>query len=280
MTTGSEWAALGTVLVTALVAAVLASLAPRVMAALPLPDEPPDVRPDKHDLATGADTGGDAVPAADPLAIPSAETPDTVGDTRSPYTSPTSVDWPALARTRGLAGWSAGVAGVAAGGVALVLGLDPSLPAWTALAVVGTWLAWIDWRTRLLPKRLVIPAYLVVGSALLVAGLLSGDRAALVRAAVGWIATFGVYALLWLVHPRGLGYGDVRLSGVLGMALGWIGWSALVVGAYAGFLLGAVLGGLLALARIVDRRGYPFGPFMLLGAWLGAVTSPWTVGWF
>jgi leader peptidase (prepilin peptidase)/N-methyltransferase len=63
------------------------------------------------------------------------------------------------------------------------------------------------------------------------------------------------------------------------MTLGWIGWSALVVGAYAGFLLGAVIGGLLALAKVVDRRGYPFGPFMLAGAWLGAVTSPLTAGW-
>jgi leader peptidase (prepilin peptidase)/N-methyltransferase len=198
---------------------------------------------------------------------------------RSPVVDRDPVDWPALAATRGLAGWCALTAALAAGSVAWVLGDDPSLPAWTALCVVGTWLAYIDWRTRLLPKRLVLPTYGVIGVALLVAGLVSGDTDALVRAGVGWLATFAVYALLWLLHPRGLGYGDVRLSGVLGMTLGWIGWSALVVGAYAGFLLGAVIGGLLALAKVVDRRGYPFGPFMLAGAWLGAVTSPLTAGW-
>lgn len=283
-------------LVAALVAGVLASLAPRVVAALP-PPEDADAEPAE---AAADEVGGDVLPAADPFVdagvgpggdspgddspgVPPVEAASADRATRSaasPALPATPVDWPALARTRGLVGWSAGVAALAAGSVAFVLGPDPSLPAWTALAVVGTWLAWIDWRTRLLPKRLVVPAYVVVGSALLAGGLLSGDREALVRAAIGWIGTFGVYLLLWLIHPRGLGYGDVRLSGVLGMALGWIGWSALVVGAYAGFLLGAVVGGLLALARVVDRRGYPFGPFMLLGAWLGAVTSPWTVGWF
>jgi leader peptidase (prepilin peptidase)/N-methyltransferase len=190
------------------------------------------------------------------------------------------VDWSELAAARGLAGWCALTAALAAGSVAWVLGDDPSLPAWIVLCVVGTWLAYIDWRTRLLPRRLVLPTYVVVGVALLVGALASGDTNALVRAGGGWLATFGVYAVLWLIHPRGLGYGDVRLSGVLGMTLGWIGWSALLVGAYAGFLLGAVIGGLLALARVVDRGGYPFGPFMLAGAWLGAVTSPMTVGWF
>jgi len=282
-------------LVAALVAAVLASLAPRVVAGLPPSDEPPDEPPHERagdprslpgesfgpsvDVFTDAD--GDVVTAADPGAHPTGTSPEVVGAARpaAPAGAAAPVDWPTLARTRGLGGWSAAVAATAAGTVALVLGPDPAVPAWTALAVVGTWLGWIDWRTRLLPKRLVIPAYLVVGVSLLVAGL-SHDRDALVRSAYGWIGTFGVYALLWLVYPRGLGYGDVRLSGVLGMALGWIGWSALVVGTYAGFLLGAVIGGLLAMARVVDRRGYPFGPFMLLGAWLGAVTSPWTLGWF
>lgn len=279
-------------LLAALVTGALASLAPRVVAALP-PLEEAEAEPAE---ATADEVGGDVLPAADPFVDPgvapgigSAAAPPppveassadrATRPAASPLTPTTPVDWPALARTRGLASWSAGVAALAAGSVAFVLGLDPSLPAWSALAVVGTWLAWIDWRTRLLPKRLVVPAYVVVGSALLVGGLVSGDREALVRAAIGWIGTFGVYLLLWLIHPRGLGYGDVRLSGVLGMALGWVGWSALVVGAYAGFLLGAVVGGLLALARLVDRRGYPFGPFMLVGAWLGAVTSPWTVGW-
>ena len=63
-----------------------------------------------------------------------------------------------------------------------------------------------------------------------------------------------------------MGFGDVRLSGVLGIALGQLGWGPLIVGVYSGFLLGGVIGGLLSALRLVDRKGYPFGPFMLVGA--------------
>ena len=68
---------------------------------------------------------------------------------------------------------------------------------------------------------------------------------------------------MWVVYPRGLGYGDVRLSGLLGLALGYLGWGEVLVGMYAGFLLGGIIGGVLALAKVVDRKRYPFGPFML-----------------
>ena len=70
---------------------------------------------------------------------------------------------------------------------------------------------------------------------------------------------------------RRLRGGDVRLSGVLGLVLGYLGWGPLLVGVYAGFLLGGVGGGLLTLLRVVDRKAYPFGPFMLLGALVGVL---------
>jgi leader peptidase (prepilin peptidase)/N-methyltransferase len=68
-----------------------------------------------------------------------------------------------------------------------------------------------------------------------------------------------------------MGYGDVRLSGVLGIVLGYLGWGPLLVGVYAGFLLGGLGGTLLTVLRIVDRKAYPFGPFMLLGALVGVL---------
>ncbi len=278
----------------AAVAAAVAAFAPRVVAALAprgtTTCEPEDAdqpaeryETDEPDGSAGPTGRHEPTGPTEPV-TPSPPGPDETDAVASPgYPAPSAgeapVDWPGLAGTRGLAARSAVGAGVIAGSVALVLGPDASVPAWTALAVLGTWLAWIDWRTRLLPRRLVVPAYGVVGVLLLAGGLLAGDGAALIRSALGWLGVFGLYATMWLVHPRGLGYGDVRLSGVLGMALGWLGWPALVVGIYAGFLLGAVGGALLVLAGVVDRRGYPFGPFMLAGTWLGVLTSPWTAGW-
>jgi leader peptidase (prepilin peptidase)/N-methyltransferase len=92
-----------------------------------------------------------------------------------------------------------------------------------------------------------------------------------VGAVAGWLGTFAVFWVLWFLVPRGLGYGDVRLAGVLGMALGWVGVAPLVLGIYTGFLLGAVGGGLLSLLKVFHRRHYPFGPFMVVGAFLALV---------
>ena len=97
------------------------------------------------------------------------------------------------------------------------------------------------------------------------------------RSGLGFLVAYGSFFLLWWIHPRGLGYGDVRLSGVLGLALGYLGWGELVTGLYAGFLLGGVGGGLLTMLKVLGRRAFPFGPFMVLGALAGVVWGPWVL---
>lgn len=156
---------------------------------------------------------------------------------------------------------------------------DPELvPVWIVIAAAGSWLAFIDWHTRLLPYAIVAPLYLV--SLLLVAlgALLLDDRDVLVRAV---IANIVVYVLFRLFHWAGarffrgaFGYGDVRLGGVLALALGSLGTSEVVIGIYAGFVLGAVLGIVLSRLKIVDAGGYAFGPYLVAGAVLGAAWGP------
>ncbi len=98
------------------------------------------------------------------------------------------------------------------------------------------------------------------------------DWGALVRALVAGAAMFVVYFLLLVVYPAGMGFGDVKLAGVLGMYLGWFGWASLVVGWFAAFVLGGVFSiGLLVLRRAGRRSGIPFGPWMILGAVVGIV---------
>ena len=80
---------------------------------------------------------------------------------------------------------------------------------------------------------------------------------------------FTVYFLLCLAYPAGMGFGDVKLSGVLGLYLGWLGWGVLAVGLFLGFLLGGVFGiALIATGRGGRKSAVPFGPFMLGGALL------------
>ncbi len=177
----------------------------------------------------------------------------------------------AIARLPGL-WWKAAVAsGTAAGVIGGRVGWDWALLPLLYLCPVGVALAVVDWRTRLLPTKVIAPSYVVVAALVATAAAASGEWADLERAGWGWLVAGGTFVALWLVHPRGMGYGDVRLSGVLGLALGSLGWGPLLVGVYAGFLLGGVGGTLLTVLRLVDRRAYPFGPFMLLGALAGVL---------
>lgn len=138
------------------------------------------------------------------------------------------------------------------------------------LAAVSIALAAIDLDVHRLPNSIVLPAYLVGGVALTVAAIAAGDLVSLARAAAGAGILFAFYLVLALIAPRGMGMGDVKLAGVLGLFLGWFGWEALAVGALAAFLLGGLYGVILILGRRARRTtGIPFGPWMLAGAWVG-----------
>ncbi|MFT4221014.1 MAG: A24 family peptidase [Microbacterium sp.] len=146
--------------------------------------------------------------------------------------------------------------------------------AYAAFAVVGVVLAVIDLRSHRLPNRIVLPSYVGAMGLLALACLLGADWWQLARAGAGMAAMFMFYFALRLVRPAGMGGGDVKLSGVVGLFLGWAGWAPLVVGALAAFLLGGIAGLVLMAARKADRRtAIPFGPFMLLGAWVGIVAG-------
>lgn len=147
--------------------------------------------------------------------------------------------------------------------------------AFAYLASVSIALALIDLDTRTLPNRIVLPAYLVGAVLLTAASWVAGDFASLGSAAIGMVGLGMVYLILALA-TGGMGLGDVKLAGVLGLFLGWLGWEILVVGALAGFILGGLWGVFLIVTRRA-RRGssVPFGPWMLAGAWLSILWGTW-----
>jgi leader peptidase (prepilin peptidase) / N-methyltransferase len=147
--------------------------------------------------------------------------------------------------------------------------LVPLVPVCVALAVV-------DWRTRLLPVRLVLPATGVAILLGLVGWAITRDPDDLVRAAIGLVAVRSFFWVLWWLHSAGMGFGDVRLAALLGFALGYLGVAELVVGAYAGFLVFGLPGLVLAVVRrdrSLLKSAFPFGPFMLVGALIGIVAG-------
>jgi len=143
------------------------------------------------------------------------------------------------------------------------------LPAYLYLGVLGLLLAAIDADVHRLPDALVLPSYPVALVLLAVASWGTGDWWALARAAMAGAALWLAYLVLALISPGGLGFGDVKLAGVLGLFLGWLGWGPVVLATLAAFLLGGLAGVVLLVARRVTRHSHiAFGPAMLAGAWL------------
>jgi leader peptidase (prepilin peptidase)/N-methyltransferase len=142
-----------------------------------------------------------------------------------------------------------------------------ALPAFLYLAAVSVALALIDIDVHRLPDVLTLPSYPVAAVLLTVGALAAHEPFALARAAIGAAALFLLYAVLWFVYPKGMGLGDVKLAGVLGIYLGYLSWGTLAVGAFFGFALGGVVGiTLMAVGRATRKSKIPFGPFMLAGA--------------
>ena len=152
--------------------------------------------------------------------------------------------------------------------MALRFGLSPVLPAFLLLAALAPALAVTDLRSRRLPDPLTVPAY-PAAALLLASGALAipGGARHFLSALAGLAAAWLFFALLALIYPAGLGWGDVKLSGVLGLYLGWLGLAAVAAGLLGAFVLAASAGlGLIATGRATRKSQIPFGPFMLVSA--------------
>lgn len=142
-------------------------------------------------------------------------------------------------------------------------------------AAISLALALIDLDTQRLPNVLVLPAYPVAIVTLGGSALLGGNLAALVPAAVGGVTLFLLYLGLASAWRGGMGMGDVKLAGVIGIFLGFLGWDVLAVGALAAFILGGIFGIVLLVSRSAGgKTAVPFGPWMLGGAWVGILAGP------
>lgn len=160
--------------------------------------------------------------------------------------------------------------------VGIRFGFGWSLPAFLFLAAIGLALTLIDMDVKRLPDSIVLPAYPVSVLLLALASWGTSDWGAMARALVGAATLWTVYFVLAIAMPGGMGFGDVKLAGVLGAHLAWLGWGPLVVGGFAAFLLGGLFSVVLLLGgRATRKSGIPFGPWMIAGAAFGiAVGAP------
>ena len=153
--------------------------------------------------------------------------------------------------------------------LAVVLARGPSaeLAVELPFAAMLIAVAAIDLQHRIVPNRIVGPAalYGVAASAVV-------RTSELPELLIAGAAAFTFLLLAALVYPAGMGMGDVKLAGVMGLYLG----VSVVPALLAAFLAGSVVGVAL-IARhggAARKRGIPFAPFLALGGIVALLAGP------
>jgi leader peptidase (prepilin peptidase)/N-methyltransferase len=127
-------------------------------------------------------------------------------------------------------------------------------------------LSMIDLDTFLLPNRVLYPVGFIAVPLLFVGALVEDELGAFGRGLLGGAAAFVVFYLIHVISPRGMGFGDVRLSFLLGCFLGFLGGWYVAFGLLFGFFYGALVGVALQLfAGRKRKQPIPFGPFLAAG---------------
>ncbi|HEU5456601.1 MAG TPA: prepilin peptidase [Nocardioides sp.] len=142
-----------------------------------------------------------------------------------------------------------------------------ALPAYLFFGWLAVALVWIDIDVHRLPDGLVLPAYPALLALLACASLGAGDWRPMLNALIAMVALYALYFVMAFISPSSLGFGDVKLSGLIGLVLGWLGLGTALLGLLAGFVAGGVIAIVMLVAQRAGLRSHiAFGPAMLLGA--------------
>ena len=148
--------------------------------------------------------------------------------------------------------------------------------AFAAWGVCGVWVSVIDIRERILPKRILWPTAFIVLVLYATAAAVEGEPLRILQTVLAGGSCGAIFAIIYYIYPEGMGFGDVRLVTVNGLAVGWFGISAAWAGIAAGFLLAFPLS-VWFLLRHGVKKGMatqsPFGPFLVAGSGLTALAE-------
>jgi leader peptidase (prepilin peptidase)/N-methyltransferase len=205
---------------------------------------------------------------------PDPETPTAEAVTQGSVATAVATRVPSAVEVAGSALLTAVAFGLAAGR----LGALPALAAYCALFAGLVALSVVDARIGIVPRSVLFPTFAATAVGLVAASGVDHRWGSLAHAALGGAIAFAVFFALWWFFPRGLGYGDVRLAGVMGAGLAWIGFGELYVGFLTAFAVGAAVGVTLMVRNGTGRKTrLPFGPPLAIGAAFGVLWGAWAV---
>jgi len=153
------------------------------------------------------------------------------------------------------------------GAFAWRFGAQPALAAYVVFGAGLVAISAVDLELMRIPNRIVYPTLFATAALLVVASAVDDRWGSLARAAIAGAAGFAAFYVVHLVVPKGMGFGDVRLAGVIGFATGWLGLGHAFFAFAMAFVLGAFVGiGVMIATGGGRKTKVPFGPFLAAGA--------------
>lgn len=157
----------------------------------------------------------------------------------------------------------------------LRFGADAVLPAFCILGAALVALVWIDLDEFRLPREITYTAFVLGSIALVVSALVNDEPERIWKAFVGAGIALAIMGLIYVGSRGQMGDGDVRLSPLLGLYLGYLHLGTVPVGLFFGFLIGAVVGvAAMAVGSAGRKTALPFGPFLAAGTVLAVFVGP------
>jgi leader peptidase (prepilin peptidase)/N-methyltransferase len=151
-----------------------------------------------------------------------------------------------------------------------------AVPVYAYFIWLSVALSVIDFRELRLPNKYVYPSYGIISFGLLVPAAIGGFWGSLFQAAMCALVGLAIFMVMHVVYPAGMGMGDVKLAGIIGLVTGWVSIATAIVALMFSFFLSAIVSIVLLLGRRATMKtALPFGPFMLGGAILAIIYTAW-----
>jgi leader peptidase (prepilin peptidase)/N-methyltransferase len=162
-----------------------------------------------------------------------------------------------------------------------VVGASYTLPAYWWATAVAISLALVDLDLKRIPNAILYPGTIVALGLLTAGSFADGSPEASLRGLIGGAGAFALFLAIAVAARGGFGFGDVKLSFLLGVFLAYRSWETLAVGVFASFLIGGLVSlGLLAARRVGRRDALPFGPSMVAGMFLALAVGEPVARWY
>lgn len=165
--------------------------------------------------------------------------------------------------------------------VAVRFGPSWSLPPELAFSGGLIALGAVDLERFLLPRAILYPTSATVAGFLLLAAAAKGEWRRLGIAVVCAVIAFGLFFAINFIRPAWMGFGDVRLAGLIGLALGWLGPWYLFIGFMVANLTGALVGiALMASGKAGRKTALPYGVFLAAGSLFAVLLAAPIIHWY